>query len=178
MTEENVILDDGANLTSKQAAEFAENIEKSVIAAKMEEEQKNAQDPVGILTPEQFEQHFIELFDICSDLWDMPDFKVQKDKPFEFAGAKVSAAKLYMMAQKYKMMHFLIEPCGGWFGDMIAISCFVGAKANIACKRFTGNGLSGYVHKFMKKSSEQVKENSFMSKFFGKGEKDEKTDNR
>lgn len=170
MTEENVIIDDGADLTGKQAAEFVENVEKIVTdrAAQVDEQQSAA--PVGgILTPQQFEEHFIELFDICGDLWDMPEFKVQKDKPFEFAGAKVSAAKLYLMAQKYKMLHFLIEPCGGWFGDMVAISCFVGAKANVACKRFTGNGLTGYLRRFMKKSTEQVKKNSFFSKIFGKG---------
>ena len=174
--EENIILDDGADLTSKQAAEFAETIEK-VAEERAAQADETAAPVLNILTPEQFEQHFMELFDIIGDLWDMPDFKVQKDKPFEIAGAKVSAAKLYLMAQKYKMLHFLIEPCGGWFGDMIAISCFAGAKANIVCKRFTGNGLTGYLRRFMKKSGEQVKKNSFLSKIFNKGEEnEEKTD--
>lgn len=177
--EENIILDDGADLTNKQAAEFVENLEK-VAAERIEQaEQEAAGAPViGILTPEQFEQHFIELFDIVGDLWDMPDFKVQKDKPFEVAGAKVSAAKLYLMAQKYKMLHFLIEPCGGWFGDTIAIACFAGAKANVACKRFTGNGLTGYIRRFMKKSGEQVKNNSFFSRFFNKGGENDKADEK
>ena len=177
--EENIILDDGADLTNKQAAEFVENIEKAAAehATQTAEQVISGEQVAGILTPEQFEQHFIELFDIVGDLWDMPDFKVQKDKPFELAGAKVSAAKLYLMAQKYKMLHFLIEPCGGWFGDTIAIACFAGAKANVACKRFTGNGLTGYLRRFMKKSTEQVKKNSFMSRFFNRGgEDEEKTD--
>ena len=178
MTEETIILDDGAEMTNKQAAEFVETIEKVAAerVATMEngEGENIACDPSGILTPEQFEQHFFELFDIVGDLWDMPEFKVQRDKPFEVAGAKVSAKKLYLMAQKYKMLHFLIEPCGGWFGDTIAIACFAGAKANVACKRFTGNGLTGYVRKFMKKSGEQVKKNRFMSRFFNKGEENDK----
>lgn len=170
MENENItILDDGEDLTQKAAAEFVETIEAQA------EQAKEAAAPVAsVLTPAEFEQHFFELFDICGDLWDMPDFKVQRDKPFEVAGAKVSAAKLYNMAQKYKMLHFLIEPCGGWFGDTIAIACFAGAKANILCRKYTGNGLTGYLKKFVKKSGEQVKENSFFSRFFKKEVKNEK----
>ena len=173
MENENItILDDGEDLTQKAAAEFVETIEAQA------EQAKEAAAPVAsVLTPAEFEQHFFELFDICGDLWDMPEFKVQRDKPFEVAGAKVSAAKLYNMAQKYKMLHFLIEPCGGWFGDTIAIACFAGAKANILCKKYTGNGLTGYLKKFVKKSGEQVKENSFFSRFFKKSEvKNDKKD--
>ena len=169
------IIDDGEDLTQKAAAEFAESLEQATAATSAAPE--TSAPVASVLTPEQFEQHFFEIFDICGDLWDMPDFKVQRDKPFEVAGAKVSAAKLYLMAQKYKMLHFLIEPCGGWFGDTIAIACFAGAKANILCKKYTGNGLTGYLKKFVKKSGEQVKENSFFSRFFGKSEvKNEKKD--
>lgn len=166
MENENItILDDGEDLTQKAAAEFVETIEAQA------EQAKEAAAPVAsVITPDEFEKHFFEIFDICGDLWGMPEFKVQRDKPFEVAGAKVSAAKLYNMAQKYKMLHFLIEPCGGWFGDTIAIACFAGAKANILCKKYTGNGLTGYLKKFVKKSGEQVKENSFFSRFFKKSE--------
>ena len=171
MTEnkENIeIIDDGEDLTKKAAAEFVETIEQAATAAPVQDAPKVA----AIYSPEEFEQRFCELFDIVGDLWDMPEFKIQRDKPFEVAGAKVSAAKLYLMAQKYKMLHFLIEPAGGWFGDTIAIVCFAGAKANVVCKKYTGNALTGYLRKFMKKSGEQVKNNSFMSRFF-KGKKDD-----
>lgn len=180
MSDEIKIIDDGAEMTEKQAAEFAEFVETAQTAQATAQDMADDQAAPrinGILSPEEFEQHFIELFDICGDLWDMPDFKVNRDKPFEFAGAKVSAAKLYLMAQKYQMLHFLIEPCGGWFGDMIAIGCFVGAKANVACKRFTGNGLTGYFKRFMKKTSETVEKNGFFKRVFGKkGEEKEVKD--
>lgn len=167
------IIDDGLDMTNKQQAAFTETAEQVVTAAAMEKEAETVETVTGVLTPEQFEQHFIELFDICGDLWDMPDFKLNRDKPFEVAGAKVSAAKLYLMAQKYKTLHFLIEPCGGWFGDTIAIACFAGAKANVACQRFAKRSLLDYFKKFMKKSGEQVQKNSFFGKFFNKGGDDE-----
>lgn len=179
MQDEVKIIDDGAEMTEKQAAEFMAHVEQI-----HQQETAQGEQPAatinGVLSPEQFEQHFFELFDIVGDLWDMPDFKVQRDKPFEVAGAKVSAAKLYLMAQKYKMLHFLIEPCGGWFGDTIAICCFVGAKSNVACKRFTGNNLTGYFKRFTKKTAEQVQNNSFFSKIFKKSEEntEEKDDKK
>lgn len=170
---EEVIIDDG-NITEKQEAVFAEQAEQMATAAAMEAEAgAGSAEVIGnVLTPEQFEKHFIELFDIVGDLWDMPDFKLNRDKPFEVAGAKVSAAKLYLMANKYPMLHFLIEPCGGWFGDTIAIACFVGAKANVACQRFAKRSLLDYAKHFMKKSGEQVQKNGFFSRIFG-GKKDE-----
>lgn len=168
------IIDDGENLTEKAAAEFAEAVEKAQTASTPADDTPKVS---TVLTPAEFEQHFFELFDIIGDLWDMPDFKIQKDKPFEVAGAKVSAAKLYYMAEKYKTLHFLIEPCGGWFGDTIAIACFAGAKANIICKKYTGNGLTGYLRRFMKKSGEQVKQNSFFSKIFKREVKNDEKKN-
>lgn len=174
---EEVKIDDGS-FTAKQEAVFAEEAEQMAAAAAMEAEvatgtSTGAAEVIGsVLTPEQFEQHFFELFDIVGDLWDMPDFKINHDKPFEIAGAKVSAAKLYLMANKYKTLHFLIEPCGGWFGDTIAIACFAGAKANIACQRFAKRSLLDYAKHFMKKSGEQVKNNGFFSRFFGSKEDD------
>ncbi len=159
------VLDNGTEFSNKSAEKITEQIEQ---AAEMSEQLEQPQLTPAIMSPDDFEKHFFEIFDIVGDLWNMPEFKIQQNKPFEIAGAKVSAAKLYSMAQKYKMLHFLIEPAGGWFGDMIAISCFVGAKANIVCKKYTGNGLTGYLRRFMKKSGEQVKNNSFMSKFFKK----------
>lgn len=173
MSDEVKIIDDGAPIDDKQAAEFVDMIEKEAAEKAAEETaQKEAAAGItnGILTPESFEKHFFELFDICGDLWDMPDFKINHDKPFEIAGAKVSAAKLYNMALKYKTLHFLIEPCGGWFGDMIAICCFAGAKANVACNKFTGKSLTGYLKRFTAKTAEQVQKNSFFSRLFGKNE--------
>lgn len=172
------IIDDGADLTAKQAAEFEKTIEQAAeqattAAAATGAAAEQPEILPAVLSPEDFEKHFFEVFDIIGDLWDMPDFKIQKDKPFEIAGAKVSAAKLYIMANKYKMLHFLIEPAGGWFGDAIAIACFAGAKANVLCKRYTGNPLTGYLRRFMKKSGEQVKKNSLMSKIFKKGEEND-----
>ena len=159
------VLDNGTEFSNKSAEKITEQIEQ---AAEMSEQLEQPQLTPAIMSLDDFEKHFFEIFDIVGDLWNMPEFKIQQNKPFEIAGAKVSAVKLYSMAQKYKMLHFLIEPAGGWFGDMIAISCFVGAKANIVCKKYTGNGLTGYLRRFMKKSGEQVKNNSFMSKFFKK----------
>ena len=172
------IIDDGADMTENQAAEFVAAVEKTAEQAAEQVAAATAEQPQvsKVLSQADFEKHFFEVFDIIGDLWDMPEFKIQTDKPFEVAGAKVSAAKLYIMAEKYKMLHFLIEPAGGWFGDMVAICCFAGAKANIVCKKYTGNALTGYLRKFMKKSGEQVKNNSFLSRFFGKkeGGKDDK----
>lgn len=163
------IINDGIELNDKQAAEFAAQVEQAAAeqAAAAAAQAEAAQGiSNGILTPEAFEKHFFELFDICGDLWDMPDFKVNREKPFEVAGAKVSAAKLYAMANKYKMLHFLIEPCGGWFGDCVAIACFAGAKANVACNRFTGKNLTGYFKRFVKKTGEQVANNGFFARIF------------
>lgn len=175
------ILDNGKELTEKQAAEFAAQVEQ---AAAEETAAAAAADPAaaadvanGVLTPEAFEKNFFQLFDIVGDLWDMPDFKINHDKPFEIAGAKVSAAKLYLMANKYKMLHFLIEPCGGWFGDTIAICCFAGAKANVACNRFTGKNLTGYFKRFMKKTGEQVTNNGFFARIF-KGKQEEESEEK
>ena len=180
MNDEN-LLDDGVDMTPKQETVFIEQAEQAATAAAMEAEATGAaatETIGGVLTPEQFEKHFIELFDICGDLWDMPEFKVNREKPFEIAGAKVSAAKLYYMANKYQMLHFLIEPCGGWFGDTIAIACFAGAKANVACQRFAKRSLTDYIKHFMKKSGEQVQKNGFFSRFFNKGGKDEEKNSK
>ncbi len=161
------IIDDGQAINEKQAEKITETIEKAINEKENIVEQSET--VLKTLTQKQFEQHFFEIFDVVGDLWDMPEFKIQQDKPFEIAGAKVSAAKLYFMAEKYKILHFLIEPAGGWFGDMIAIACFAGAKANVVCKKYTGNPITGYLRKFLKKSGEQVKKNSLMSRIFGKG---------
>lgn len=176
------IIDDGADLTAKQAAEFEKTIEQAAeqattAAAATGAAAEQPQITPAVLTPADFEKHFFEVFDIIGDLWDMPDFKIQRDKPFEIAGAKVSAAKLYLMGEKYKMLHFLIEPAGGWFGDAVAIACFAGAKANVLCKKYTGNPITGYLRGFLKKSGEQVKNNSLLSRIFGKGKKDDKESN-
>lgn len=181
MDNEVKIIDDGETFTAEQAADFAAQVEQAQVEQAAEETaKKDAAAGVcnGVLTPESFEQHFFELFDICGDLWDMPEFKINHDKPFEVAGAKVSAAKIYNMAVKYKTLHFLIEPCGGWFGDMIAICCFAGAKANVACNRFTGNNLTSYLKRFTRKTAEQVQNNSFLGRIFGrkKEEKEVKND--
>lgn len=178
------IIDDGKELNEKQVQSFIAGVEK-INRLEMQAEftaatgtPEQPQILPATLTKEQFEKHFFEVFDIVGDLWDMPDLKIQKDKPFEIAGAKVSAAKLYLMAEKYKMLHFLIEPAGGWFGDMVAIACFAGAKANVLCKKYTGNPITGYLRGFLKKSGEQVKNNSLLSRIFGKGKKDDnKKDN-
>ena len=133
---ENVVIDDGIDINTAAAAEFEQ------MAADVEQAAAVAEELAGIATREEFEQNFFEIFDICGDLWDIQELKIDRTKPFEVLGAKVSANKLYNMAQKYKLLHFLIEPSGGWFGDGLAVLCFAGGKANAVCKKACGVNLA------------------------------------
>lgn len=114
MTEE--ILNNGGNITQEEFDTIKETVldETSQIPA--------------ILTQEEFVHRFNEMFDMCGDIWDMPEFKINHEKALEFAGAKVTADKLYNLANKYPLMHFLIEPSGGWFGDFWLMGMFCWGK--------------------------------------------------
>lgn len=160
------LIDDGFDITVNQAKEIEKNI---LNAEKIAQEEKIAS---MVATPEEFEQHFFELFDICGDIWDLPEFKINRESAFELAGAKISAKKLYYLAEKYPLMHFLIEPSCGWFGDSIAVLFFIGAKANIVCKKVSGYTLLGKIkNKFsniFKKASVSEQKQGLFSKIFNK----------
>lgn len=154
------IIDNGVELTEAQVNEFVGHV------AEAEEAAASAEAAAGIATEEEFTLNFCEFFDVVGELWDMPDFKINREKVFELAGVKITAAKLYKMALKYPHLHFLIEPKAGWFGDSIAVACFVGSKSNIVCRRATGNGLAGYVKRFGQKIVAGIKNNKLFARFY------------
>ncbi len=156
MTEE--ILSNGENLTEEQMQEFI-NIggeETEIIS--------------DITSKEEFTTRFIELFDMAGDFWKMPDFKINKEKQFEVLGATVTAEKLYQMALKYPMLHFLVEPCGGWFGDAWLIGWFIYGKSNIVSRKIDGLSLSGRLKRLLKKGGEVTEKGNIFSKLFKKKE--------
>lgn len=105
----------------------------------------------ALLTPEEFEKYFFEFFGLVGEFWKIDGFAIDVNKPFEVAGAKVSAKKLYSMAERYKMLHFLIEPTGGWFGDFIMVGIFAYAKADALSRKIGGLTLGGRVKRVFKR---------------------------
>lgn len=122
-----------------------------------------------VLTQEEFTSKFFELFDIAGDLTDIPELKINREKSFEVSGAKATAARLYRCAEKYKIMHFLIENGGGWFADAILIGGFCYTKANIVVYHYSGRSLGSRLLSRFKKMPASVQEKaSLFSRFFKK----------
>lgn len=161
MTEE--ILENGETVQQEQIQDFIDNQSEYVPE---EESALNG----GIITKEEFTQHFFDFFNIVGDFWDMEDFKIDTQKSFEVAGATVTAEKMYNMALKYPLMHFLVEPSGGWFGDAWLIGWFIYGKSNAVSRKIDGLTLSGRIKKILKKGGEVTKKANIFTKLFNKGE--------
>lgn len=122
-----------------------------------------------ILTRSEFENKFMELFDIAGDIADIPELKINREKSFEVSGAKATANRLYSCAEKYKIMHFLIENGGGWFADAILIGGFCYAKANVVVYHYSGRGIGSRIMARFKKLPSNVQEKAgVFSRFFKK----------
>ncbi|MBP3687004.1 MAG: hypothetical protein J6J35_01415 [Alphaproteobacteria bacterium] len=155
MTNEN-ILNNGGNVSDEEFAEINETV--------FEETKPQA----VVLSTEEFNQRFIEMFDMFGDIWDMPEFKINHEKTLEVAGAKLTAGKLYNLAQKYPLMHFLIEPSGGWFGDFWLIGVFCWSKADIVSRKVSGLTLAGKIRNFFQKTRGKMQETSLFKRLFHK----------
>ncbi len=155
MSEEN-ILNNGGNVSEQEFAAINETV--------FEETKPQA----SILSPNEFNQRFTELFDMCGDIWNIPEFKINQEKTLEVAGAKLTANKLYNLAQKYPLMHFLIEPSGGWFGDFWLIGVFCWSKADVVSRKVSGLTLAGKIRNFFQKTSGKVQETSLFKRLFHK----------
>ena len=151
------ILSNGENLTAEQEAVFGEATEE-------------ATENLGVLTKEEFTAHFIEIFNFAGEFWNIPDLKVDRNKQFDFLGATTTASKLYNMAQRYPLLHFLVEPSGGWFGDAWLIGWFVYAKSNAVSRKIDGLTITGRLKKLLKKGGEVSQKVNIFSKFFKKKE--------
>lgn len=139
----------------EETPEVAEKIEKIAVG--------------DVLTQEEFENRFFELFDLAGDLTGVQELKINREKSFEVAGAKKTSEKLYNCAQKYKIMHFLIENQGGWLGDAILIGGFCYAKANIVVYHYSGQTLGGRLLSRFKRLPASVQQKaSIFSRFFKK----------
>ena len=124
-----------------------------------------------ILTQEEFEDKFFELFDLAGELTGIKEVKIDREKKFEVAGAKATSKRLYTCAQKYKMLHFLIENGGGWFADAILIGGFCYAKANIIVYHYSGRGIGSRIAAKFKRLPAGVQEKAgLFSRFFAKKE--------
>lgn len=122
-----------------------------------------------ILTRSEFENKFMELFDIAGDIADIPELKINREKSFEVSGAKATANRLYSCAEKYKLMHFLIENGGGWFADAVLIGGFCYAKANVVVYHYSGRGIGSRIVARFKKLPANVQEKAgIFSRFFKK----------
>lgn len=155
------------------------NEEISAVFTGNQEEQKTAESGLNaspdniqlgdVLTKEQFQEKFFELFDLAGDLADIKDLKINREKNFEVAGAKATANRLYDCAEKYKIMHFLIENGGGWFADAVLIGGFCYAKANIVVYHYSGRGIGARLFSRFKKLPSGVQEKAGkFSRFFKK----------
>lgn len=153
MSEEN-ILNNGGNVSEQEFAAINETV--------FEETKPQT----TILSAEEFNQRFTELFDMFGDIWDMPEFKINQEKTLEVAGAKLTSNKLYNLAQKYPLIHFLIEPSGGWFGDFWLISVFCWSKADVVSRKVSGLTLAGKIRNFFQKTSGKVQETSLFKRLF------------
>ena len=160
MTEE--ILENGEQMTDEQIQDFTNPMD---FVSEVEENTTNIS---GVISKDEFTQHFFEFFNMVGDFWNIEDFKIDEHKSFEVAGATVTAEKLYNMADKYPLMHFLIEPSGGWFGDFWLIGWFIYAKSNAVSRKIDGLTLSGRLKKLLKKGGEVTKKASIFTKFFNK----------
>lgn len=151
------ILSNGENLTAEQEAVFGQATEE-------------ATENLNMLSKEEFIAHFIEIFNIAGEFWHIPDLKVNRDDKVDFLGATITASKLYNMAQRYPLLHFLVEPSGGWFGDACLIGCFVYAKSNAVSRKIDGLTITGRIKKLLKKGGEVTQKVNVFSKFFKKKE--------
>ena len=123
----------------------------------------------AILTPEQFEEKFFELFDIAGDITDIQELKINREKSFEVSGAKATAKRLYVCAEKYKALHFLIENGGGWLADAILIGGFCYGKANVVVYHYSGKTLGNRLFaRFKKAPAGMTEKASVISRFFKK----------
>lgn len=148
-------------------------IEAAVSAPEVQEKPENQGGvSVGdgdVLTPEEFESRFFELFDLAGDMADIPELKINREKNFEVSGAKATAKKLYSCAEKYKIMHFLIENGGGWFADAVLIGGFCYAKANVVVYHYSGRGIGARLMSRFKKMPAGIQEKAgIFSRFFKK----------
>ncbi len=157
MTEEN-ILNNGGNVSEQEFDAINETV--------IEETKPQA----VILSEDEFSNRFNELFDMFGDIWNMPEFKINQEKTLEVAGAKLTSSKLYNLAQKYPLMHFLIEPSGGWFGDFWLISMFCYSKADVVSRKVSGLTLAGKIRNFFQKTTGKVQETSLFKRLFSKSD--------
>ncbi len=157
MTEEN-ILNNGGDVSEQEFANINETI--------LEENKPQA----SVLSEEEFSTRFNEMFDMFGDIWNMPEFKINQEKTLEVAGAKLTSSKLYNLAQKYPLMHFLIEPSGGWFGDFWLISMFCYSKADVVSRKVSGLTLAGKIRNFFQKTTGKVQETSLFKRLFSKSD--------
>lgn len=168
--EEQILIDNQEESAKKIQAE----IEKIIIDNPESAPEVSGSDeikiPVGdILTPEEFEDRFIELFDVAEDITEIDGLRVNRDSKFELAGAKKTAQKLYTCAEKYKIMHFMIENKGGWLADAVLIGGFCYAKANIVVSHYSGQSLSTRLMMRFKRLPEAVqKKAGIFGRFFKK----------
>lgn len=127
--------------------ESIEEIEKELNAVLDDttEKSKSGVTVGDVLSRQEFESRFFDLFDIAGDIAEIPELKINRDKNFEVAGAQATAGKLYDCAEKYKLMHFLIENKGGWLGDAILIGGFCYAKANVVVYHYSGRGIGSRI---------------------------------
>ncbi len=153
MTNEN-ILNNGGEVSEQELA----NINETILGENKPQ--------ALVLSEEEFSTRFNELFDMFSDIWDIPEFKINQEKTLEVAGAKLTSNKLYNLAQKYPLIHFLIEPSGGWFGDFWLISIFCWSKADVVSRKVSGLTLGGKIRNFFQKTSGKVQEISIFKRLF------------
>lgn len=161
-------------ILQENAEESAKTLQQEIEAALIEPEPEvtaaeNAADTSDNLTRDEFESRFIELFDMAEHLTEIKGLKIDREKAFELAGAKKTAEKLYDCAEKYKVMHFLIENRGGWLGDAILIGGFCYSKANIVVAHYSGQTLGARIMaRFRRLPASVQQKTSVFGKFFKK----------
>lgn len=164
--EEQILIDE----KEESAKTIQEELEKALDFEETTEKESESGVKIGdILTRNEFEQRFFELFDMAGDLTAIQELKINREKSFEVAGAKATANRLYDCAEKYKIMHFLIENGGGWFADAVLIGGFCYAKANVVVYHYSGRGIGSRIIARFKKLPANVQEKAgIFSRFFKK----------
>lgn len=129
-----------------------------------------------ILSRDKFRQRFNDFFNMLGDMTQIEGLKIHSENKFEFSGATATADRLYMCAEKYKFMKFLIENNGGWLGDALLIGGFCYAKINVVAYHYTGRSVGERLLAKIRLKPATPEKQGYFSKLFKKdNENEEKT---
>ena len=102
-----------------------------------------------LYTREEFYQAFKSVFQYCGDQFDIKSMPI---RPEEEQGARVTANRIYDMAEKYAFMRFMINKNSSRVLETILMIQFITGKASAVWKEKTNMSLGSILWKRTKKA--------------------------